>query len=781
MTPPEPRPHEGLARAFDLVVLGGGLALFATVAALALRDGAGMNPVAAVALLVLIVVVARVPLVIDSGDGGGIEVGFDSLILMFLLCTQDAHVALTVWSVGVLATQLTSGKRWRAKAFNIGLGILAGGLASAALDLVRGDAIGSWRELAAVMLGAAVYFFTDYFLSAVAVGLQSGTRIRTLLLDSGTLFAIGCFVPFDTLGYLGAVVYRDHPWWTQAILAIPLVTLLVATRAITRGRENARRLTVLFDASVRAQRYTRREDVLAGLVEDGRRLLKLREVGIRATAPGDGEIGAEVQCDTECWIVARATDRARSTVAADEEALRALAAVASDAWSRIELNEEMVHVARHDPLTDLPNRGILIDTVNAALEAARADGRSIALIFFDLDGFKPVNDRFGHDAGDKVLIELARRIRACLGEHDEVARVGGDEFAILVDGHGTADPGPVWARTLEAIEASVDVPGQQIHLSASAGVAYGGAGDSAESLLHRADLAMYEAKSAGSRELVVYDDAIGHRRLGRLVLADDLRTAVATGEIDVAYQPIVAVDDLSVVGFEALARWQRDGKQVRPDVFIPVAEENGLIVPLGDVVLTKVAADVGALRAGIGPAPPTVTVNVSPSQLLHPGFVTSVEAAVAATSPFPLVLEITEREDVTLTAGVLDAMSTIAAMGVRFAVDDFGVGFSSMSYLTDLPVSFVKVDASLTAGIDSDERARTLLRSVAVMGQTLGLGVVVEGIERESQLATLRADTSGLTAQGFLFHRPMPADDLRRLLGVAPADPAPSGRRGRRA
>lgn len=767
-SPPGATP-EPLDERFHVLVCLAGLAVFVVAAAETVRDGL-TAPATAVITIVLIVVVARVPLILDRADGAGIEVGFDSSILMFLLCTHEAHEALTIWSVGVLATQLTSGKRPAAKAFNIGVGILAGALATGVLNLVRADDIGTPRELIAVALGATAYFLTDYVLSAIAVALQSGTPFWPLLVNGGTGFALMCFVPFDTLGYLGAVVYRDHPWWTQAILAIPLATLLVATRAVTRGRENARRLTVLFDASVRAQRYATRDEVLTGLVEDGRRLLKLKDVDVRATPPGDGEIGAEVQRDTECWIVARATDRARSTVAADEEALRALAAVASDAWSRIALNEEMLHVARHDPLTDLPNRGILIDRLNAALEAAHADGRGVALIFFDLDGFKPINDRFGHAAGDQVLIELARRIRDCLGEHDEVARVGGDEFAILVDGRGTAEPEPLWARTLEAIEGSVDVPGQQIHLSASAGVAYGGAGDSAESLLRRADLAMYEAKSAGSSDLVVYDDAIGRRRLGRLVLADDLRAAVAAGEIDVAYQPIVTVDDERIVGFEALARWQRDGHPVRPDVFIGVAEENGLIVPLGDVVLAKVAAHVGAMGSAIGTPAPTVTINVSPSQLLHPGFVASVEAAVAAADPFPLVLEITEREDVTLSTGVLEAMSTIAEMGVRFAVDDFGVGFSSMSYLTDLPVSFVKVDASLTAGIDTDERARTLLRSVAVMGQTLGLGVVVEGIERQSQLAALRADTTGLTAQGFLFHRPMPVDDLRRLLGLAAAD-----------
>lgn len=759
---------ERLAERFHLLVCAAGLALFVAAAAETLRAGIS-EPVAAVITIALIVVVARVPLVIDRDDGAGIEVGFDSSILMFLLCTHDPTEALAIWAVGVLATQLTSSKRWAAKVFNIGVGILAGGLAAGVLDMARDDMVGAPRELIAVALGATAYFLTDYVLSAVAVGLQSGARFWPLLLNEGTLFAFACFVPFDTLGYLGAVVYRDHPWWTQAILAIPLATLLVATRAVTRGRENARRLTVLFDASVRAQRYATRDEVLAGLAEDGRRLLRLKDVAVRATPPGDGEVGAEVECDRECWVVARATDRARSTVAADEEALRALAVVASDAWSRIELNEEMVHVARHDPLTDLPNRGILVDKVNAAIRAARGDDRGIALIFFDLDGFKPINDRFGHAAGDQVLVELAERIRECLGEHDEVARVGGDEFAVLVDGRGPADPNPLWTRILKAIEAGVDVPGQQIHLSASAGVAYGGKGDTAESLLRRADLAMYEAKSAGSGDLVVYDEAIGRRRLGRLVLADDLRSAVARGGIDVVYQPIVAVDDQRIVGFEALARWQRDGQPVRPDVFIAVAEETGLIVALGDVVMAKVARDVGAMAPALGPDPPAVSINVSPSQLVHPGFVASVEAAVAAVGGVPLVLEITEREGITIGGGVLEAMSTIAGMGVRFAVDDFGVGFSSMSYLTDLPVSFVKVDASLTAGIDTDERGRTLLRSVAVMGQTLGLGVVVEGIERESQLATLRADTTALTAQGYLFHRPMPVSDLRSALGLPAA------------
>lgn len=758
---------------FDMAVCCVGLTLFAVTLAGVHPDGLSFSlPV--LLGVPLIVVVARFPMVVDNRDGG-IEVGFDSSILMFLLCTLDPEVALFVWSLGVLVTQLTTSKRWTSKAFNIGVGITAGAVAEGVLLLARGDGTGTPRELVAVMLAAVAYFATDYVTSAVSVAIDSGTGVRRHLLQRGTLLAVACFVPFDTLGYLAAVVHRSEPAWTLILLAVPLVTLLIATRAVTRGRENARRLTVLFAAAVRAQTLPDREAVLEALIDDSRELLHLKRVALRSTPPNRFEIGAEVHDgDATHWLVARAMERARSTIAADEEALKALAAVASDAFARLALTEETVHLARHDPLTDLPNRGILLDRLTHAQTLARRHGSRVALLFIDLDGFKPVNDRYGHAAGDAVLVGLASRLQSCVREADTVARLGGDEFAVLFEDADAVVVELVWERILSALEQGVAVTGQLLRLSASAGIAWGGADDDAEALLRKADLAMYEAKARGKGAVVVYEDSIGRSRLDRLIMADDLRRAVANREIEVAYQPIVATSTGRIVGAEALARWRHNGSPVSPELFIGIAEDSGLIVELGEVILSKVAADAAALRALAGSSV-GIAVNISAGQLRSPGFVDSVAATVKAMGGSELTLEITERQGIDLDTVLLERMREISAMGVRFAIDDFGVGFSSISYLADLPVHVIKVDASLSQFIDADERSKALLRSVTLIGQSLGLEVVVEGIERQTQLDVLREHTDAQYVQGYLLYRPMPLPGLlaavrddRVAAGLAP-------------
>lgn len=725
--------------------------------------------VAIVVSVPLIAVVARFPMVLDSG-WGGVEVGFDSSILMFLVCTEERYEALVVWSAGVIATQLTLDRRASARVFNIGVGILAGGLATGVYAVTGGRQVGTPRELVAVALAAASYFVLDYVLSAISVVISSGAALKGQLLQRGTLLAIACFVPLDSLGYLGAVVVRSTPWWTLTLLGVPLITLLIATRAVTRGGENARRLTVLLGAAVRAQTLLDREAVVEALVSDARELLRLRSVTIRSEPPAAGEIAVEVQLGgNRTWLVARAMNRARSTIAADEQGLRALAAVASDAVARLELIEEKVHVARHDPLTDLPNRAILVDRLGEALTRARAAGSELALLFIDLDGFKPVNDRFGHAVGDAVLVQLATRLRACVGEHDTLARLGGDEFAILVESVDRAAAAAMCEGVLAAIEMPVSVRAGRLRLSASVGIAYGGRPtDTAAGLLRNADLAMYEAKSRGKGRCVEYEPAIGRQRLDRLELLDDLRRAVAADEIEVAYQPVVSVATGEIVGAEALARWSRGGAPVSPEVFIRAAEEGGLIVPLGARVFATVAADAPALQEAAGGAL-SIAVNISANQLLDPGFLDTVSRAAEAMPGTTLILEITERQGVDLNTETLAVMREIADTGVVFAIDDFGVGFSSISYLHDLPAGIIKADAALSRDIDTDARARALLRSVALMGRTLGFEVVIEGIERESQLDVVRQDAPETMAQGYLLHRPMPRERLLEVLAEARA------------
>lgn len=753
---------KGRSRWFDLGVFLGGLTVFGYSALALVWHGSHLTG-PEVLVVPLIVVVAKFPIVMDNGNGG-IEVGFDSSILMFLLCTMSPHQALVLWSLGLITTQLTADKRPLVRLFNVGVGILGGGLSAAVLHLLRGGAIGTPRELIAVAGAAAVYFAVDYVVSAISIAIDTATPLRTHLHQRGSMLAIACFVPYDLLGYLAAVVVRSAPWWTLILLAVPLVTLLIATRAVTRGGEHARRLSVLFQAAVRAQTLSDTRQVLDALLEDARILLRMPRVEVRDTPPGAQEIGAQLQDgQQDRWIVAPGRHRARSTTTADKQALEAMAAVSSDAFARLRLTDEMTHLARHDLLTDLPNRRLLLDRVKRALRASERGNTEIALLFVDLDGFKPVNDRFGHAAGDDVLVDVAERLNACVRAHDTVARLGGDEFAVLFEDVDPLDVTSACDRILSALTQGVDVAGHHLPLGASIGVAYGGGEETAETMLRKADLAMYEAKSNGKNRYVTYVDSIGRSRLQRLELVESLRSAVAGRELRVVYQPVVRADTGRITGVEALARWRSKGVDISPELFIKVAEESGLVVPLGDLVLEQAARDAAALYEAAG-GPVTLSVNVSAKQLREPEFVTKVEQVAHAMGETGLILEITERDGIGKDETSLSTMRRLADVGVSFAIDDFGVGFSSISYLQDMPVRIIKTDSTFSTSIDTDERACGLLSSIAQLGEALGLAVVVEGIERESQMRHLREHVCAAYAQGYLMYRPMPLVELLRAV-----------------
>jgi diguanylate cyclase (GGDEF)-like protein len=764
------------SRWFDLGVLLAGVLLFA-LASVSVLLGTGV-PALAWLSVPLIVVIARFPMVLDNDDGGGIEVGFDSSVLMFLLCVLDPYQAIMVWSVGVLVTQVTTDKRTESKIFNVGVGVLGGGVAAGLMTLLRGPEVNTVMELFAVAVAATGYFATDFLVSAVSLGLESATPLSAQLMQRGTAIAIACFVPFDSLGYLGAVLQRsnDIEEWTILLLAVPLVTLLVATRAVNRGRENARRLGVLFEAAVTAQTLSDPRKVVDSLIGDAQRLLRIKQVELRTEPPIGHEIGARLG-DEDRWLVAPGQHRARSTSAADQQALKALGAVASDAFKRLRLTDDMTHLARHDLLTNLPNRGLLVDRVEHALELSRRRDTQISLLFVDLDGFKPVNDRFGHAAGDAVLVDIAQRLTACVRQSDTVARLGGDEFALLLEDVKPAEVSAACDRVLAALSRGVQVAGHELTLSASIGVASGDSSDTAESMLRNADLAMYEAKARGKNQYVEYQGAIGRSRLQRLELVESLRSSLAGGDLRLVYQPIVRASTGRIVGVEALARWRSNGVDVPPDVFIRVAEESGLVVGLGDLVLDQAAHDAPLIAEAAG-RDVNVSVNISARQLREPDFVSKVERARSRMGAASLVLEITERDGIGDDEPSLHAMRTLADRGVPFAVDDFGVGFSSIGYLQDMPVQIIKTDLSFSESIDRDERSCALLCSITMMGQALGLDVVVEGIERASQLQHIRDHVHAPYAQGYLMYRPMPLDQLLQTIAddrAAVPDAEPRG------
>ena len=417
---------------------------------------------------------------------------------------------------------------------------------------------------------------------------------------------------------------------------------------------------------------------------------------------------------------------------------------------------ELHHRALHDPLTGLPNRLLMQQRIEASA------GRG-ALLMFDLDGFKDVNDRYGHPVGDRLLVEVAARVSALLPADALLARLGGDEFSVLLP--AAPDPGAahVAGRILAALRHPVEVAGHQLHVTASVGVrALAGAADP-EHAVRDADLALYAAKAAGKDQAIVFDDALRRDQERQARTLDRLRDALADGAFEVHYQPLVRLRDERVVGVEALVRWPAGA--VAPGEFVPIAEASGLIVPLGEWVLRRACRDAAAWHAAHGT---TVSVNVSPRQLAEPGYAAVVLRALADSGLPASALKLEITESILVAAGrradrAVAHLRELRGHGVRVALDDFGTGYSSLAYLRDLPIDEVKIDRSFVpSGIETGRRT-PLVRAIVDLAAALGLTTVAEGVEDAAAAERLRGLGCDL-AQGHHFAAAVPAADLPRLL-----------------
>ena len=437
-----------------------------------------------------------------------------------------------------------------------------------------------------------------------------------------------------------------------------------------------------------------------------------------------------------------------------------------DITERRAMEEELRHQAFHDALTGLPNRALFDDRLGQALRRSLRGGTQPAVVIIDLDDFKAVNDSLGHGAGDELLVECARRFENSIRGTDTAARMGGDEFAILID-DADADRAArdVAQRLRAALAEPITIEGRPILVEASLGVAVASPGMAAEDVLRNADIAMYAAKNRGGAEIAVFHPEMLQAARERLDLREDLRHALARGELEIHYQPVVALGDGRVRGVEALLRWHHpDHGTIPPDRFIPVAEESGLIGPIGAWVLERSCRDLSALEEA---APGLrMAVNISAVQLRDDDFPNVVRTALeqAGVAPERLLLELTE----SVFAGgehVAEALGTLRGLGVGLAVDDFGTGYSSLSYLRRLEIDSVKIDRSFVRSIEDDPRDAALVRSIIELGHALGLSMVAEGVEEESQEHFLRAAGCEL-AQGYRFGRPSP---LGAAGGVPPS------------
>ena len=434
-------------------------------------------------------------------------------------------------------------------------------------------------------------------------------------------------------------------------------------------------------------------------------------------------------------------------------------------------SEVHIHrLAHHDPLTGLPNRTLFHQRLQHALGRAEQSGGMLAVLFIDLDRFKVINDTLGHESGDGLLQEVARRLTGCLRGGDTVSRLGGDEFVVLAEGLADESGGDVVARKLlAALAPPVTLAGRQFSVSASVGLSLAPRdGLDARTLLRNADTAMYRAKDSGRNNFQHFSGQLDGCAARRLALEADLSQAVARGELRLHYQPKVRVVSGRVVGMEALLRWQHpEHGLVMPADFIPLAEETGLIVPIGEWVLREACRQARAwLDAGL--EPPRVAVNISARQFAHDNLAASVHRALTETGlgPERLELEITESMVMQNPDQAVAVLNRLREMGVSLTVDDFGTGYSSLACLKRFPIKSIKVDRSFIRDLPGDGDDAVISQAIIAMAHSLKLEVVAEGVETEAQREFLRAHGCD-EMQGYLFSRPLPAEDFGQFLAGA--------------
>ncbi|WP_214407240.1 putative bifunctional diguanylate cyclase/phosphodiesterase [Pseudonocardia lacus] len=478
------------------------------------------------------------------------------------------------------------------------------------------------------------------------------------------------------------------------------------------------------------------------------------------------------------------TDLVLSLVSDPEGRSRYVVAMIHDITEQRRMQDRLAHQATHDPLTGLPNRTMFFDRLHDALPRA-GDGGAVGVCYLDLDDFKGVNDTLGHDVGDELLRAVAQRLDAELGRHGHVvARMGGDEFVILVE-ERSPDTGAleaVAATALAVVRRPVRVGDRQVRVSASLGVVRheGGATTAAE-LMKAADTTMYWAKTDGRDRYALFDADRHRGDVHRFALSARMPQALESGEFVVEYQPLVRLRDRRMIGVEALVRWELpDGRRLGPDEFVPVAEQNGLIVPLGLAVLTEACRAAAGWAAEEPEQPLLMSVNLAARQVREPGIVDAVAAVLADTGwrPELLQLELTESDLMGSAGETLGALRSLAAMGVRIAIDDFGTGYSNLAYLRHLPVHTLKLagpfvtgahlpDGLLASPPGSDDVDGQVLAAVVELARVLGLSVTAESVETAGQLERLRALGCD-TGQGWYFARSVPAAEVPALLRAPP-------------
>ncbi len=430
---------------------------------------------------------------------------------------------------------------------------------------------------------------------------------------------------------------------------------------------------------------------------------------------------------------------------------------------------KLIYQAFHDVLTGLPNRMWFMEQIESALKRSKEDRNYVfALLFLDLDRFKVVNDSLGHIFGDRLLVAIAQKLKACLSPKDSIARLGGDEFTILLeDIKDISDATKMADRIYQELSLPFDLSGHEVFTTVSIGIAISTLGyDRPEDLLRDADMTMYRAKALGKGRLEVFDPTLHDRAMARLQLEIDLRRALERQELQLHYQPIVSFNNGRIIGYEALVRWQHPQRGwVSPVEFIPLAEETGLIIPLGLWVLRQACQQLRIWQQQQQQDPPlTVNVNLSGKQFSQPNLIENIKQVLQETGldASSLKLEITESVLVENATPAVAILKQLKALGIKLAIDDFGTGYSSLSYLHQMPIDTLKIDRSFVNNVDCDPEKIEMIRTIVSLAWNLGMNVVAEGVETKKQMYQLQALRCDY-GQGYYFSRPLDANAVKTL------------------
>jgi diguanylate cyclase (GGDEF)-like protein len=758
------RASQGLTRlrwmALDAVAAGCGIWATHFIAMLAYDSGhiAGYNVGITLLSLVLAIVTVACGLRIALLDGhrfliplGGAVAGLGVAAMHYTGMAALEVPARISWSLDLVAVSV----------------VLGCALAGLALWVaVRSD---NTRTTAVASILLTVAIVSHHFTAMGAV---------TLIPDP-TRVADGVSISPAVLSFLTALA-------SVAILLISLVAALLDRRSkrelrgqkvlLDTALENMSQGLCMFDAEGRVMLANERYSALMGLdtgPHDGKSLVGILE-GQKAVGQwmGDaaqyvGDLTREIRAGHTVTRVITRTNRAIRVV---HQPMKNGGWVATfeDITEWEEAQQQIFHMARHDALTNLPNRALFRERLLRAQHLAKR-GDLLAVLCLDLDHFKEINDSLGHPIGDALLKEVARRLSASMSQDDTVARLGGDEFAVVLFRHGNdaSAASALAGRLVEQIAAPYDVGGHHLVIGVSIGVSLAPEdGNNPDELLKNADLALYRAKADGRGTYRFFEAGMDARAQARRLLELDLRMALRRQEFEVHYQPIIDVSREKTVAFEALVRWNHPLRgSIPPANFIPLAEETALIVQLGEWVLRKACQEAAGWSEDID-----VAVNLSPVQFKNPSLVSSVKSALAASglAPSRLELEITESVLLQNSEATLATLHELRAYGVRISLDDFGTGYSSLSYLRSFPFDKIKIDRSFVQELASRNDSMAIVRAVTGLGRSLGIVTTAEGVETVEQLDLLRQE--GCTqVQGYLFSKPRPAADVEAMLSAGQA------------